>query len=114
MLPGGINPKQMKQMMKKLGMQVEQIEDVREIVITTPKGKYIFDSAEVSVMTMQGVTTYQVVGQPRFEEAAPEIPEDDVHLVAEQTGATESDAKAILIETKGDIAEAIMRLSKHD
>jgi nascent polypeptide-associated complex subunit alpha len=114
MLPGGINPKQMKQMMKKLGMQVEQIEDVQKIVITTPKGNYIFDSAEVSAMTLQGVTTYQVVGQPRFEEAAPDIPAEDVGLVAGQTGATEAEAKAALLETKGDIAEAIMRLSKHD
>ena len=114
MLPGGINPKQMKQMMKKLGMQVEQIEDVREIVITTPKGRYIFDQAEVSAMTMQGVTTYQVVGQPRFEEAVPEIPPEDISLVASQTGATEDAAKSALADTKGDIAEAIMRLSKHD
>ncbi len=50
----------MKAMMKKLGMQVEQIEDVQSIVIKTPKGNYIFDSAEVSAMTMQGTTTYQV------------------------------------------------------
>ncbi|HVP93965.1 MAG TPA: nascent polypeptide-associated complex protein [Methanoregulaceae archaeon] len=114
MLPGGINPKQMKQMMKKLGMQVEQIEDVREIIIITPKGRYIFDTAEVSAMTMQGVTTYQIVGEPRFEESAPEIPKDDVSLVAGQTGATEEAAKTALTETKGDIAEAIMRLSTHD
>ncbi len=114
MLPGGINPKQMKQMMKKLGMQVQQIEDVREIIIVTPKGKYIFDQAEVSAMTMQGVTTYQIVGEPRFEEAAPEIPKEDVSLVASQTGATEEAAKKALTDTKGDIAEAIMRLSAHD
>jgi len=110
MLPG-MNPKKMKQMMKQLGMQVEQIEDVSQIVITTPKGQYIFDTAEVSAMTMQGVTTYQVLGEPRFEPAAPVIPAEDVRLVADQTGATEEAAKKVLAETKGDIAEAIMRLS---
>jgi nascent polypeptide-associated complex subunit alpha len=113
MLPG-MNPKKMKQMMKQLGMQVEQIEDVSRIVITTPKGQYIFDNAEVSAMTMQGVTTYQVLGEPRFEPAAPLIPAEDVSLVAEQTGVTEEAAKKVLTETKGDIAEAIMRLSSHD
>ena len=41
MLPG-MNPKKMKQMMKQLGMQVEQIEDVQQIVITTPKGQVYF------------------------------------------------------------------------
>jgi len=110
MLPG-MNPKKMKQMMKQLGMQVEQIEDVSQIVITTPKGLYIFDNAEVSAMTMQGVTTYQVLGEPRFEPVAPVIPAEDVRLVADQTGATEEAAKKVLAETKGDIAEAIMRLS---
>ena len=97
--------------MKQLWMQVEQIEDVSQIVITTPKGQYIFDNAEVSAMTMQGVTTYQVLGEPRFEPAAPVIPAEDVSLVAAQTGVTEEEAKKVLAETKGDIAEAIMRLS---
>ncbi len=100
--------------MKQLGMQVEQIEEVQQIVITTPKGRYVFDNAEVSAMTMQGVTTYQVLGEPRFEPALPVIPEDDVRLVAEQTGSSEEAAKKMLAETKGDIAEAIMRLSAHD
>ena len=76
MLPGNINPRQMKAMMKKLGMNVEQIEDVQSIVIKTPKGNYIFDSAEVSAMTMQGQTTYQITGDIRFEPAAVEIPSE--------------------------------------
>ncbi len=100
--------------MKQLGMKVEQIEDVSQIVIFTPKGQYIFDTAEVSAMTMQGVTTYQVIGDPRFEPAELEIPADDVRLVADQTGVTEEAAKKVLTETKGDIADAIMRLSLHD
>jgi len=111
MLPGNINPRQMKAMMKKLGMNVEQIEDVQSIVIRTPKGNYIFDSAEVSAMTMQGQTTYQITGQPRFEEAAPEIPAEDVSMVAAQANVSEEKAKEALVATKGDIAEAIMRLS---
>ena len=98
--------------MKKLGMNVEQIEDVQSIVIKTPKGNYIFDSAEVSAMTMQGVTTYQVQGTPRFEEAAPEIPNEDVTMVAAQASVSEEKAKEALVATRGDIAEAILRLSQ--
>ncbi|HXX55180.1 MAG TPA: nascent polypeptide-associated complex protein [Methanoregula sp.] len=112
MLPGNINPRQMKAMMKKLGMNVEQIEDVQSIVIRTPKGNYVFDSADVQVMTMQGQTTYQVTGTPRFEEAAPEIPKEDVAMVAEQAQVPEAKAKEALVATKGDIAEAIIRLTK--
>ncbi len=101
----------MKAMMKKLGMQVEQIEDVISIVIKTPKGNYIFDGAEVSAMTMQGATTYQIVGEPRFEEVAPDIPGEDVTMVASQANVSEEKAKEALVSTKGDIAEAIMLLS---
>jgi len=99
-------------MMKKLGMQVEQIDDVKRIVIETGKGNYIFDSAEVTAMTMQGVTTYQVLGEPRFEEPALVIPEEDVKMVAEQSGKPVDAARQALLATKGDIAEAIMRLSQ--
>jgi nascent polypeptide-associated complex subunit alpha len=112
MMPGNINPKKMKQMMKQIGMQMEPIEDVRKLVIYTAKGNYIFDSAEVTAMTMQGVTTYQVAGQARFEAAAPEIPEGDVELVAEQAGVSPDAAREALIESKGDIAAAILKVTK--
>jgi len=112
MLPGNINPRQMKAMMKKLGMNVEQIEDVQSIVIKTPKGNYIFDSADVQAMTMQGQTTYQITGEPRFEAATTEIPKEDVTMVAAQANVSEEKAKEALVATNGDIAEAIMRLAK--
>ena len=112
MLPGNINPRQMKAMMKKLGMNVEQIEDVQSIVIKTPKGNWIFDSAEVSAMTMQGSTTYQVTGTPRFEEAAPDIPAEDVTMVAAQANVPEEKAREALVACRGDIAEAIMKLAQ--
>ncbi len=102
----------MKAMMKKLGMQVEQIEDVISIVIKTPKGNYIFDAAEVTAMTMQGTTTYQIIGEPRFEEAAPDIPKEDIAMVAAQANVSEEKAKDALVTTNGDIAEAIMLLSR--
>jgi nascent polypeptide-associated complex subunit alpha len=102
----------MKAMMKKLGMNVEQIEDVQSIIIKTPKGDYIFDSADVQAMTMQGVTTYQIQGQPRFVEAVPDIPKEDVTLVASQANVPEDKAREALAATKGDIAEAIMKLTQ--
>jgi len=93
-------------------MQVEQIEDVRQIVISTGKGAYIFDAAEVAAMTMQGITTYQITGEPRFEAAAREIPEDDIKMVAEQAKVSEKKAKEALEKASGDIAEAILSLKK--
>ena len=97
--------------MKKLGMNVEQIEDVQSIIIKTPKGNYVFASAEVQPMTMQGQTTYQITGDSRFDPAAVEIPKEDVTMVASQANVSEEKARAALIATKGDIAEAIMKLA---
>ena len=111
MLPGNINPRQMKAMMKKLGMNVELIEDVQSIVIKTPKGNYVFDSAEVQAMTMQGSTSYQITGDIRFEPAVTEIPNEDIMMVAASAKVSEEKAKKALEATNGDIAEAIMRLS---
>ena len=102
----------MKQMMKQMGMEMEEIEGVEKVVIYTPAGNYIFDDAQVVATTMQGTTTYQLTGEARFEEAVPDIPDDDVALVASQAGATEEAARAALIETRGDIAEAILKLAQ--
>jgi nascent polypeptide-associated complex subunit alpha len=110
MFPGKVNPRKMKQMMDKLGMEMQSLEGVERIVITTAKGEYVFDAAEVVAMTMQGVTTYQVTGEPRFQAKAPAISEEDVRLVMEQTKAPEEKVRKVLAETRGDIAEAILRL----
>jgi nascent polypeptide-associated complex subunit alpha len=112
MMPGNINPRKMKQMMKQLGMQMDQIEDVQKVVIYTAKGNWVFDAAEVSAMTMQGVTTYQIAGTPRFEEAAPQISDEDVQLVADQAQVSSEEARKALVLCKGDIAEAILKVSK--
>jgi len=104
----------MKQMMKQLGMEMEPIEDIKNVIISTKKGDFIFENAEVVAMTMQGVKTYQITGEPHFKPTSPIIPDDDVKLVMAQTGASEDKVRDVLSETHGDIAEAILRLSPHD
>jgi nascent polypeptide-associated complex subunit alpha len=105
-----MNPRKMKQMMDKMGMSMEPLEGVERIVITTAKGDYVFDAAEVVAMTMQGVKTFQVTGEPRFVPRGPAVSEEDVRLVMEQTRAPEEKVRRTLAETEGDIAEAILRL----
>jgi nascent polypeptide-associated complex subunit alpha len=100
----------MKQMMDKLGMEMVPLEGVERVVISTATGNYVFDAAEVVAMTMQGVKTYQITGEPRFEPKLPAVSEEDVRLVMEQTRAPEEKVRSALAETKGDIAEAILRL----
>jgi len=111
MMPGRINPKQMNQMMRKLGISVKEIENVEKVIIQTDTREYVFDGAEVTIMDAQGQKTYQIVGRPRIVERKEEIPKEDIELIMEQTGKTAEEAKKALEETKGDIAEAIMKLT---
>lgn len=115
MLPGmggRLDPRQMNQMMKRLGIDIREIPNVTEVVIRTPTQEYLFSKPDVSIMTAQGQRTFQVVGEPtlRTREAKIEISDADVRLVAEQTGRSIEDARSALEATKGDIAEAILRL----
>lgn len=120
MIPGGrMNPKQMKQMMKRLGIEQEEIADVEEVVIRTATKEYIFTKAQVTMMTVQGQKTVQIVGEPLIRErkggskAAPaklEIPDEDVALVAEKAGVSEAVARKALEDSGGEPAEAIIRL----
>ncbi|ADE37430.1 nascent polypeptide-associated complex protein [Methanohalophilus mahii] len=115
MIPGmggkGMNPKKMKQMMKQMGISVDEISDVEQVIIRTPDKDIVFNDANVSIMNAQGVDTYQVVGTPEEVAREVEIPEDDVRLVTEQTGVSEEKAKEALKNANGDLAEAIMQLS---
>jgi nascent polypeptide-associated complex subunit alpha len=77
-------------------------------------------------MDAQGQETYQVVGSPETRErgAGSEpalddgddaetddgIPQDDVDLVAQRTGAGEDAAREALEATDGDLAAAVERL----
>jgi len=112
MMPGRMNPNQMKKMMKRLGIDVKEIENVKKIIIQTDTKEYIFDEAEVTIMNAQGQKTYQITGTPKIRLKKEEIPGEDINLVAEQTGKSKAEAKKALIETKGDIAEAILKLSE--
>ena len=111
MMPGRINPKQMNQMMRKLGISVKELQKVERVIIQTDTREYIFEGAEVTIMDAQGQKTYQIVGRPRIVERKEEIPKEDIELIMEQTGKTAEEAKKTLEETKGDIAEAIMKLT---
>src|SRR6059036_2469381 len=77
-IPGGrMNPRQLKAAMKRMGIETEELADVDEIVIRTATKEYVFKSAEVSTMTVQGQKTWQIVGEPivmnrKTEGAAPE------------------------------------------
>lgn len=114
MFPGlgkGINPRKMASMMKQMGIEVNEIENVEEVIIRTPDKDIIFKDAEVSIMDARGMKTYQVIGTPQEVAREVKIPEEDINLVMEQAKCSENDARIALKETKGDIAAAILKIS---
>jgi len=117
-MPGGrMNPKQMKAMMKRMGIDQEEMPGVEEVIIRTKTKELVFKDAVVTAVSVQGQKTYQVVGIPeererRREEGEEEggVPEDDIKLVISQTGCTAAEAKRALQETDGAPAEAILKI----
>jgi nascent polypeptide-associated complex subunit alpha len=107
-----------KRMMQKMGMKIDEIDGVTEVLIRTATREIIIKEPVVTSVVVQGQRMYQVTGgsaherTPSAEAAQPEVPEEDVNLVATQTGKTVDEAKAALKESGGDLAEAILRLKQ--
>ena len=109
----GMNPKQMKMAMKKMGIQQIEIE-ASQVIIRTPEHNLIFEQPAVSKINMMGQETYQIVGSPKLEsrDSSPEISEEDIKTVMEQANCDEDTAKKAIHEAKGDLAEAILKLQQ--
>jgi nascent polypeptide-associated complex subunit alpha len=113
---GKINPRQMKQAMKKMGIRNTDLKDVSEIIIRMPKEELVFKYPEVSIMEVQGTKTYQITGEPESrplgsaDENDNAIPSEDIELVMSQTGCDKETAVNALSECNGQPAEAIIKI----
>jgi nascent polypeptide-associated complex subunit alpha len=114
-----MSPRKMKGMLKNMGIDIDELEGVTEVVIRLPGREIVIENASVAVMDAHGVRSYQISGDSSERavagavEPAPalEIPDSDVELVASQTGAPSDQARAALLESGGDLAVAIMKLA---
>lgn len=111
MIPG-VNPRQLKQMMKQMGMSQEDL-DATEVIIKTADRVLVFEKPSVQKIVMQGQTSFQITGDysQQEEEYEAKISLEDVKMVAEQAGVSSDEARKALEDTNGDIAEAIVKLS---
>ncbi|WP_434521983.1 nascent polypeptide-associated complex protein [Halorubrum sp. AS12] len=135
---GGMNPRKMKQMMKQMGIDVEELDAERVVIETADGDDLVFDGAQVTKMDAQGQETYQIVGSPdsvadagvggsaagavegdadpALDDAADAddsddgIPEEDVKLVAQQAGVSKEAAREALEAANGEPARAISDL----
>ncbi len=113
MMRGRMNPREANRMMQKMGMQLKQLDDVTRVIFETSAKKIVIDNPEVSAVTVQGQTIYQVGGGTvREEVASTSGTEEDVGLVASQASVSVEEAKNALRQTGGDLAQAIIILKQ--
>ena len=100
-------------MLEKMGVNLEEIPDVEEVVIRTATKDLIIKRATVSQLKSKGANIYQVMGEDVEEviREKPKYKEDDVLLVAQQAHVSSERAKVALEESSGDLAQAILKLS---
>ena len=107
-----------KRMMQKMGMKLDEIAGVTEVLIRTTTREIVIEEPVVTAVVVQGQKMYQITGGSSHERtsstevAPPEVPEEDVKLVAEQTGKTVDEARVALKESGGDLAEAILKIKQ--
>ena len=106
---GGMSPRKMKGMLKSMGIDIDEMEGVKEVIIRTEEKDIIIENPQVAIMDAHGVRTYQISGEAK-EKSKLVIPDADIELVVAQTGVEPEEAKAALTEANGDLAAAIMKL----
>jgi len=101
-------------MMQRMGMSMDAVPDVEEVVIRTAGKEIVVEAPDVAILEVQGQKIFQVTGGKITERAAERKPsgiaEEDVKLVADQTGKSMEEARKALDESGGDLAKAILLL----
>lgn len=114
--PGG---RDAMRMMQKMGMKVDEVANVSQVIIRTDTKDIVIEEPSVTMVTVQGQAMYQIAGGRISEEvsvSAPQVqgpaaPSDaDAQLVAQQTGRSIEESRNALMEAGGDLAKAILNL----
>ncbi|MFX1512297.1 MAG: nascent polypeptide-associated complex protein [Promethearchaeota archaeon] len=114
--------KRMQRMMKNM----EEISATKVIMTLDDGGGILLESPQVIKLTVQGQETWQIIGESESlspdemkellqeekeaEEEFLEISEEDIILVASQTGVNPEEARAALQQAGGEPARAILLL----
>ncbi len=115
-----MNPREQRRMMQRMGMNMDTVPDVQQVIIRTNSKDIVIDEPQVAILQVQGQKMYQIIGGEVSEQspsqrqtataAQPMFSEEDVRLVADQTGKSLEKAKEALEECQGDLAKAILLL----
>lgn len=112
MMRGGGN-REMRRMMDKMGLDMNELSNVQEVIIKTDKKEIVISKPVVTEMKAKDNSIFTVTADS-YEERELEVPiysEEDIQLVSQQAGVDEEKAKNALEEAEGDLARAILLLT---
>jgi nascent polypeptide-associated complex subunit alpha len=105
--------REMRRMLDKMGLDMKTMDNVEEVIIKTETKELYLIKPQVIEMKGKDSTIFQVVASD-IEEKQREIPafkEEDIILVMQQANVSREKAIQALIESKGDMAQAILSLA---
>ena len=103
----------MRRMLDKMGLEMKDMGEIEEVVIRTETKEPYLIKPQVVEMKGKDSTIFQVVATD-IEERQKEVPslrEEDVVLVMQQASVSKDRAVQALIDSKGDLAQAIINLT---
>jgi nascent polypeptide-associated complex subunit alpha len=111
MMRGG--NRDMRRMLDKMGLEMKEMGNIEEVVIRTETKELYLIKPQVIEMKGKDSTIFQVVATD-IEERQKEVPsfkDEDVVLVMQQASVSKERAIQALIDSKGDLAQAIINLT---
>ena len=79
-----MNPRETKRMMQRMGMNMDAVPDVEQVIIKTSSKEITIEQPEVAILEVQGQKIYQVIGgkvtekAPQRQASQPAVSEEDV------------------------------------
>jgi len=111
MLPRGMGRRDMERLLRTMKISIEEMSDIQQVILKSPTRELIIENPVVNAFDIRGEKVFQITGK-LVETSSLAIPEEDVQLVVQQTGASFEAAKKALEQTSGDLAAAILMLKK--
>ena len=111
MMRGG--NREMRRMLDKMGLEMKDLGSIEEVIIKTETKELYLIKPQVIEMKGKDSTIFQVVAT-NVEEKQRDIPvfkEEDVILVMQQATVSKEKAIQALMDSKGDMAQAILNLT---
>ena len=104
--------RQTRRMLEKMGMNLEELPNVEEVIIKTKERDLIIKAPQVSQIKSKAMNMFQIIGNDteEIEKEIPSYKEEDILLVSQQANVSQEEAQKALEETNGDLAQAILKL----